>query len=169
MSTPTATPPGHGAASARAYANRGLFSDSLLDDRLGALPRGGDDASAWARARAAWAEVRERVGAMDRAEVERAWVQPILVEALGWKIAGEPASADAADRGHRPRWRLLAEGAPAAVADAAPWAQPLDAGDASTVAPSFRAAASLAAAGAGWAILTSGREWRLYADRTGTG
>ncbi|HEU0053068.1 MAG TPA: hypothetical protein VFQ39_07815, partial [Longimicrobium sp.] len=46
-------------------------------------------------------------------------------------------------------------------------ARPLDEGDASVAAPSFRAAASLAATDARWAILTNGREWRLHSARAG--
>ena len=178
MSTPASTD------AAPAYENRGLFSDAFLAERLRGLPQWGDDAGpAWEEARALWAERRERLTGLDAAQTEDAWVRPVLARVLGWAWEVPSAVAGLEARALRPGYALFADAGErdaawaargderryfahaGAVADAAAWGRPLDTGGGrGGRTPAFQAVGSLAATGAAWAVLTNGREWRLYAS-----
>lgn len=177
------------AAAATVAPASALFSERDLDGALATLGVTENEARvAFEAARSLWLRAVQRAEAWDTAQMDRAFVQP-LMRVLGW--AGVPVpGAESSASGSRPYALCRDEVAGAelymhyeadaplapwawALAQTVSWGRPLDqpaapqpdaAGDASAAGvavPSHRMAGALTRTGVRWGLLTNGRAWRL--------
>ncbi|MBP2249711.1 type II restriction/modification system DNA methylase subunit YeeA [Halarchaeum solikamskense] len=160
--------------------NRDLFSNHYLDDHLrGTEPwtsvDDDDVRAAYESIRERWLAKRDRVADYNEAQLERNFIRPIFddlgipfeIEETVRRTARRPdygffPSADAADAAFD-REDFYEEAV--AVADAKRWGRKLDTrGEAKRdfENPSYQIHAYLQETPAEWAVLTNGRQWRLY-------
>ena len=167
---------------AGAFANRGLFSEHFLLERLPEWPEFArpDNGVLYGRLQSLWRDEQEGLVGANEAQTEERWVRPVLaalgfaytVQAPlrvgpGWRQPDYGLFLSEADR----RAALPLEGAErfaraACVADAKRFDRPLDrrrAEGALSEDPVAQIITYVSATRCPWGILTNGRHWRLYA------
>ncbi len=170
-----------------AFNNQRLFSDYFLESVVPTLPEWtaatSEAATAQTKLQAAWHHAEPLVP-QHEGQTEEHWVRPVLRE-LGYAFQVQAAVPDAHGITRWPDYALFASeperaaaetyaggaayfAAALGIADAKVWDAPLDRAATATGAqfdrrnPNYQIDAYLRETGRRWAILTNGRQWRLY-------
>jgi len=152
------------------FDNRALFSDYYLLHRLPEMPEWKEDpTSAYRKLRDLYANARTQWAGKPEAELRDGVLLPAL-DILGFKwTQKKSAESDATE----PDYHLLAPGDGLLLADCVvyPWARSLDGPDdqrdkeTQDENPTAVAVSLLERGDANWAVVTNGKQWRLYARR----
>ncbi|MEW6300326.1 MAG: hypothetical protein AB1671_21745 [Thermodesulfobacteriota bacterium] len=154
------------------FNNRALFSDYYLLERLREFPEWGENPKpAYLQLRALYQGAASRFAGKDKNPLSQELLEPILKE-LGFSAVPGKHSGT---RSMEPDYRLYVEGrgaAPQALCLAYPWDRYLDGKDdqrdkeTPDENPGAVVVTLLEKGEAPWVVVTNGRLWRLYAQRT---
>jgi hypothetical protein len=150
------------------FNNRALFSDYYLNERLPTLPEWQEDPSPAFRALTKlMADARQKFARIPEGQLRTELYEP-LFKALGWSFQAQKGGAD---DDPRPDYVLTAPGGARVPCLTYVWDRYLDGPDETRDAdtprenPAQKVVGLLEQGEAGWAIVTSGKVWRLYSAR----